>query len=150
MDGKESIITCRHLQIHPFNGQKPATAQYAALNRHTNRMRLERLPDDPPVPLEETIQNLQSIPAFVELQTVGGLGPRAATRSLALGNMLLLRNGGKSTPGFQFDITVVPAYRRQGLGREMLRPDREPPRSRPPPSAHDRHHAIAYRAEKRL
>ena len=47
-------------QIQPFN-QNASPEVFAALNRHANLMRKERLPDDPPVPLDETIQNLKSI-----------------------------------------------------------------------------------------
>ena len=52
---------------------KPSTP----LNRHTNRMRLERLPDDPPIPLEETIQNLQNLPTLCRFSNVGRLESRS-------------------------------------------------------------------------
>ena len=55
-------------QISPFDSKGASRAEYAALNRHTNCIRLERLPDDPPIPIEESIQNLQSIPPFVDLE----------------------------------------------------------------------------------
>ena len=54
------------IQIQPFDLKNSTQEQYAALNTYNNRLRAERLPDDPPVPLEETIQNLQNVPAFVD------------------------------------------------------------------------------------
>lgn len=47
-------------QISPLNVRSASLAEYAALNRHNNRMRQEHLPDDPPVPVEETISDLAS------------------------------------------------------------------------------------------
>jgi GNAT superfamily N-acetyltransferase len=81
-------------------------------------MRLERLPDDPPIPLEETIQNLQSIPPFVDIKLWAAWnGDRGEI--LGLGNVVFLRME-ENKHLAQFEITVQPDHRRQGLGRQLL------------------------------
>lgn len=104
-------------QVHPFD-KNASQFEYAALNRHTNRIRCERLPDDPPVPLAETIQNLQNIPAFADLRLWAAWN---ADRSemIALGNVVITRME-ENKHLAQFDITVAPEYRLQGLGRRLL------------------------------
>ncbi len=64
----------KSIQIHPFNVKEASQAEYAALSRQNNVMRRERLPDDPPIPVEETIQEMQNLPPFVELKNVVCLG----------------------------------------------------------------------------
>jgi hypothetical protein len=44
-----------------------STDDYAALNTSENRIRAERLPDDPPIPLSEAVQGWQNILDFVEV-----------------------------------------------------------------------------------
>lgn len=103
--------------VLPFT--KEATQEeFAALNRHTNRMRLERLPDDPPITLDETIQNLKSIPPFVELK-IWATWNADHTEIVALGNVVFLRME-ENQHLAQFDISVLPEFRRQGLGRQLM------------------------------
>ena len=108
----------RVFQIRPFNLQGALPAEYAALNRYTNRIRLERLPDDPPISVEETTQNLQSIPSFVELK-LWAAWSAGGDEILAQGNVgFLLTEENQHLA--QFDVTVLPEYRRQGMGRQFL------------------------------
>lgn len=107
----------RHFQIRPF-GLQAAPEEYAALNRHTNRIRLERLPDDPPVPLEETIQNLQSIPPFVDLR-LWAAWDADHKEIVGLANVVFIKME-ENQHLAQFEITVLPEQRRQGLGRRLL------------------------------
>jgi len=106
------------IQIRPFDGMGASQAEYAALNRHTNRIRLERLPDDPPIPLAETIQNLQSIPSFVDLKLWAAWNP-SQSEIVALGNVVIFRTEDNKHL-VQFEITVLAEYRLQGLGRQFL------------------------------
>ena len=105
-------------KIRPFNVASAAQEEFAALNRHTNRMRLERLPDDPLIPLEESIQNLKNIPPFVELLLWAAWNPDQ-TEMVGLANVALLRLE-ENKHLAQFELTVLPEYRRQGLGRQLL------------------------------
>jgi len=105
-------------QIHPFNVKEASQAEYAALNRHANHLRRERQPDDPPVPLEESIQGLKNIPPFVDIK-MWCAWDASQTEIIALGNVELMhREENQHLAGF--DITVQPEYRRQGLGRQLL------------------------------
>jgi mycothiol synthase len=106
-------------EIRPFNVKAASPAEYAALNRHSNRIRLERLPDDPPVPLEETIKNMQSLPPFVDVSMWVAWTPDQS-EIIAQGDVVLMRMEDNKHLA-QLDISVLPEYRRQGLGRELLR-----------------------------
>ena len=106
------------IQIYPFPVKEASQAEYDALNRHTNRIRLERLPDDPPVPRDETIRNLQTIPAFADLRIWAAWNPDKS-EILASGNILLSRME-ENKQLAQFEISVLPEYRRQGLARRLL------------------------------
>ena len=107
-----------NIQIIPINRSSASQEEYAALNRHANRIRKERLPDDPPIPLEETIQNLQNIPDFIDLHIWAGWTPGRGEMA-AQGGIVIARVD-ENQHLAQFDITVLPAYRQQGLGRQIL------------------------------
>jgi len=106
------------IQIRPFDEKSASQAEYAALNRLTNLTRLERLPDDPPIPLEETIQNMQNFPPFADFQMWAAWDPGQA-EMLAMGYVVFLRIE-ENKHLAQFEISVLPEHRRQGLGRQML------------------------------
>jgi mycothiol synthase len=115
---KEKTMSIPAVQILPFDEKAASQDEYAALNQHTNRMRLERLPDDPPIPLEETIQNLQNIPPFVFLKIWNAWNPdRSAILAMSVVQFMRTEENKHLA---QFDITVLPEYRRQGLGRQLL------------------------------
>ncbi len=105
-------------QLKPLNLREASPAEYAALNRHNNTLRRERLPDDPPIPLDEMIQGFKNIPSFVEVRMWCGWDP-AQIEIVAQGNVVLLHTDDNQHLT-QVDITVLPEYRRQGLGRRLL------------------------------
>lgn len=100
-------------------GKEISEAECAALNRHSNQLRLERLPNDPPIPVAETLQNLRSLPPFVDV-SFWTIWNAAGDEILALGVLVILRT--EDNPHLaQFELTVLPAYRQQGLGRQLLK-----------------------------
>ena len=103
--------------IRPFSKDASET-EFAALNRHTNRLRRERLPDDPPIPLEETVQNLRSLPPFVDFRIWAAWTPDQSEIT-GLGSVVLLRLE-ENRRLAQFDISVDAEYRRQGLAHRLL------------------------------
>jgi GNAT superfamily N-acetyltransferase len=105
------------VQIRPYD-KNASEVDFAALNRHTNHIRRERLPDDPPVPLEETINNLRSIPPFVDLKLWAAWNADQS-EIVALGNIAILRME-ENQHLAQFELTVQPEYRRLGIGRQLL------------------------------
>jgi mycothiol synthase len=108
----------KSFQILPFNVKGASQAEYAALNRYNNVLHHERLPDDPPVPLEELIKGVQNIPPFVEVKTWCAWDP-PNVKIVAQGEVHLLHIP-ENQHITQIFISVLPAYRRQGLGRRLL------------------------------
>jgi len=105
-------------QIFPFNVKDASQAEYAALNRHNNILRRERLPDDPPIPLDEMIQGMHNIPSFVDVK-MWCIWNSPQTEIIAQGNVVL-QHTPENQHITQIDITVLPAHRRQGLARQLL------------------------------
>ena len=105
------------IEIRLFDLNAPET-DYIELNRHINRIRLERLPDDPPIPVEETMQNLRSIPSFVNLLIWTVWNPEQNIITAAANALIYQTEENKHL--VQFDITVLPDYRKQGIGRQLL------------------------------
>ena len=111
-------MSLNDIQILPFDVKGATQAEYAALNEHTNLLRKERLPDDPPMPLDEHIQYLHSLPPFVDLRLWAAWTPDQAG-VVAMADVVLLRME-ENHHLAQFEITVLPEYRRQGLGKQLL------------------------------
>jgi mycothiol synthase len=112
-------MTALAFEILPFNFASASDAEYAALNRHFNRAKAETLPDDPPTPLEETIAQMQNVPSFVSVEAWIGWNPEK-TEMIASGVVSFLKTE-ENTHLVQFDLSVDPQVRRQGMGRELLR-----------------------------
>ncbi len=106
------------IQIQPFNVKDASQAEYAALNRLGNAIRREELPDDPAVPLEESIQGWKNLPPFVEIKMWCAWDANQ-NEIIAQGNVVLPRME-ENRHMAQFDIRVQAEYRRQGLGRRLL------------------------------
>jgi mycothiol synthase len=104
--------------IHRFQYKNVTRDDYAAMNRHANILRSERLPDDPPIPLKESIMELQSIPPYVNL-LMWGAWNTTGHEMIGLGYVQLMRME-ENRHLAQFDITVQPKYRQHGLGRRLL------------------------------
>ena len=107
------------LEIVSFSLADASDTEYAALNRHYNRTKAETLPDDLPTPLAETVEQLKNIPPFVGAFVWAGWN-LDKTEIVASGNISFSRTKiGRHVA--QFDISVDLPYRRQGLGRALLR-----------------------------
>lgn len=112
--------------ITPIDLRAASDEVYAALTAFDNQLRAERLPDDPPKSLEEMIVEWQNIPPFVELAAWCVWSPDGAA-IIASSDVGYLRTA-ENQHVVQFSINVAPAYRRQGLGRELLALITEVPR----------------------
>ncbi len=105
------------IKVDVWDYQHMSDAEAAVFNRCANRMRAERLPDDPPVPVEETIQGRDSFPGYVKMAPWAAWNAeRTAMVAYAFAQYSMEDNLHLA----QFAINVLPEFRRQGLGREFL------------------------------
>ena len=91
--------------------------EVAAFNRCSNQMRAERWPDDPPIPVEQTAQGLKHFPDHLEMTLWTGW-VEGASRIGAYG--LIQYSLQDNLHMAQFGINVLPEFRRQSLGSELL------------------------------
>jgi len=94
-------------------------AKYRALNQHNNLIRLERQPDDPPIPLNEMIQSYQNVPGYLEVR-FWCLWNETHEDIIGEGSLVLIRTGDNQHLA-QFDISVLPEFRQKGRARRLLR-----------------------------
>jgi mycothiol synthase len=106
--------------IRPIDLRNACEDDYARLSALNDRLRAERLPDDPPVPLEESIEEWRNIPAFVGV-SAWVIEEAAGGQAVARGTAYVLRTG-ENEHLAQFEIGVLPEFRRQGLARRLLAP----------------------------
>ena len=108
----------RSVQVEPLALRTAGDREYAALSALVNRIRAERLPDDPPIPLDEHIQEWRNIPPFVDVfNWVMWNDQRSAIVASASGSVLRVE---ENQHVGQMSIEVLPELRRQGLGRRLL------------------------------
>lgn len=105
------------LKIKLFDYRNAADFEYKAYNDCRNQIRAERLPDDPPIPLEEAIQGFKNFPDYIDLSLWVAWDERE-TSIMAYAMARLPQEDNLQLA--QFVINVLPEFRRQGLGREFL------------------------------
>lgn len=103
--------------IDTLDIQNATADEYARFNECRNRMRAEKLPDDPPIPLEELIQGLQNWPTH-EDYWVWVAREAAAPTILGFAEVWVPREDNLHLAAF--NIEVLTGYRRRGIGRELL------------------------------
>lgn len=106
------------MRIAPFDHKGASEAQYAALSAFRNRMRAERYPGDPPIPLDEHIRRWRNIPPFAEVR-VWTVSRNDGSEILAACDLEFSRTD-ENQHLVEFYIGVLPEVRRQGIGRELL------------------------------
>jgi mycothiol synthase len=104
--------------IEEIKIKEASMPEYRALNQHNSLIHLERQPDDPPVPLDEMIQSYQNVPGYLEVR-FWCLWNESHESILGEGSLVLIRTGDNQHLA-QFDISVLPEYRRQGWARRLL------------------------------
>ena len=93
--------------------------EYECLSEFKNILNREYHPDDPPIPLEENIQDWKNIPHFVEYEEYL-LWSEPRTKVIAECEIAIYHTGDNEHTA-DFSIEVLPEYRRTGIGREALR-----------------------------
>ena len=112
-------MTTLAAEIKPFDFAHASDAEYAALNRHFNRAKTETLPDDLPTPLEETVAQMQNVPPFISVEAWAGWNPEMT--EMIASSVVSFWKTEENTHLVQFELSVDTEYRRQGVGRELLR-----------------------------
>lgn len=111
-------MTTATLTIQSIDLRAAGEREYAALNDFQNRMRAERQPEDPPIPLDEQVRGWQNRPAFWENFTwaIWSTGGATIVASAGAG----VSRTDENLHLVDFGIDVLPEFRRQGLGRRLL------------------------------
>ncbi|WP_299429909.1 GNAT family N-acetyltransferase [uncultured Meiothermus sp.] len=106
------------LEIRPVDIKNASREGYAAFNAFANLLRAERLPDDPPRSLEETIQQAQNIPPFVDLHV--WVVDRPDNSGFAASSDVQIVRLEQNQHIAPFSIDVLPEFREQGLEVKLL------------------------------
>jgi GNAT superfamily N-acetyltransferase len=104
--------------IRAIDIRNASQADYIALSNFSNQMRAERLPDDPPRSLEETIQQAQNIPPVIDLPMWVVDHPEGQG-IIAYADIEIIRLE-ENKHMASFSIDVLPEFRDQGLELELL------------------------------
>jgi GNAT superfamily N-acetyltransferase len=102
-----------------FNLRSIKPEHYPMLHQFDNLIRSERQPDDPPIPFDEYTADLQNLPEFVD-GMVMFLQVSGEARVAGKANAFVYRTIDNQHACF-FELEVLPEFRRQGLGRKLLR-----------------------------
>ncbi len=104
--------------IQSIEIRSASDTELAALSRFSNKIRAERLPDDPPIALQDHLKRFRSIPPFVDV--LMDFVWTADQSELAAVSQSQILNMEENRHLSQFSIDVLPEYRRQGIGRLLL------------------------------
>lgn len=107
------------VQIKNLDPRQITGADKVALNLFHNRISKERWPDDPMWTIQETVDNWASIPSYLDLHQWAAWGSGGA--KMAARATIYIGRSGDNQHLADFDITVLPEMRRQGIGTRMLR-----------------------------
>lgn len=105
-------------RIKPFPLKTATEAEYRAANALDNVIHAERQPHDPPIPLEEMIQGVKNIPAFVDVHAWAMWNEDESMMVASASVSFLNMDTNKHIA--EFDIHVLPDLRRRGLASELL------------------------------
>lgn len=111
-------MTTTSEQIQLFDPHSASEPEWAALNALNNRIRAERFPNDPPLPVAHTVSNLTNVPPFVEMKVWAAWNGETM---IGHGSAVVLRTE-ENQHLAQAEIQVLPEMRRRGLGTALLRP----------------------------
>ena len=104
-------------KIQEFRASEATEAEFVALHQYENEMRAERLPEDPPLSLAAVKANWQTIPPFLKMR-VWLVWDAADTAVIAQGIIAYTKEDNLHLA--QVAIGVLPAYRQQGIARQLL------------------------------
>ncbi len=106
------------LKIKLFDIRNATQAEYRAANELQNRIRAERLPDDPPIPVEEMIANFQNIPSFMQVAAWAAWNPDDS--AIVADASIAMRLTEDNKHAAEMNIEVLPEFRQHGIARQLL------------------------------
>jgi GNAT superfamily N-acetyltransferase len=104
--------------IKPFNVKNASDEEYRVVNVFSNLMRAEQLPNDPPMPLEEQVQEYRNLPSFLDVYAWGAWN--ADESALIADGVVTFLRMEENKHVAEMNIEVLPAFRRQGIARRLL------------------------------
>jgi mycothiol synthase len=104
------------LEFRTLDIQNLSHSDAVALHNHFNTERFERLPEDPPIPLEERLADWQNIPKHVSVESFAYF---QEDRIVAYGDLGFELEGTNMHLGW-LEISVHSEFRRMGLGQKLL------------------------------
>jgi mycothiol synthase len=104
------------LEFRTLDLRNLSDADALALHTLFNLERFERTPEDPPIPLEERLADWKNIPTYVNVESFAYF---QEDRAVAYGD-LGFELEGENTHLCGSDISVLPEFRRTGLGKKLL------------------------------
>jgi mycothiol synthase len=107
------------IDFRPVDLRSAPSHEYECLAEFKNALNREYYPDDPPIPREEQVQGWKNIPAFEEIQAYAGWNP-SGTVILSYCDVGIEHTDNNEHIAY-FGLEVLPEYRCQGLGRQMLK-----------------------------
>ena len=108
-----------NLEISLFSLRSASEREYMALNAFKNILRSEILPDDSPIAYEEHVQEWHASPEFIK-ESNWAAWSNSREQIAAFGEARVYETGDNEHL-MEFYIEVLPEYRQQGLGRQLLR-----------------------------
>jgi mycothiol synthase len=111
-------MTTTEVAIRLFDPQAATDAEWTAFNSFKNAALAERMPDDPPRTVEQRQVDLRNIPPVFHVRH--WLAWDAGHRTVIGVAALILIEMEENRHVAQFELDVLPAYRRQGLGSRLL------------------------------
>lgn len=106
------------MRIEPIDLRNAGEREYAATSAFLNQIRLEQLPDDPPIPLDEDIRRWQTIPAFVNVFAWSAWSDDR--REVVAEARVSFLNAPQNRHVVDFGINVRKDLRRRGIGTQLL------------------------------
>lgn len=106
------------MRIEPFAFQHASQKAYRSYYTLKEMLRAERMPDMPPILLEESINRLQNVPDYLDMHIWVGWDD-SQTQMVAIAESILLQTE-ENQHIMPFSIGVHPDFRKQGIGKEML------------------------------
>jgi GNAT superfamily N-acetyltransferase len=106
------------IEIAPFDPQTAGEVEFVARNAFRNRFERELWPEDPPRSVEECIRDLRHPSSFED--TFRWVAWRKGRAEIVAGAAVHINRGPDNRHSAWFDLSVLPEWRRQGLGRALL------------------------------